>query len=217
MGFFGNKKPLKQGSKSSSMQQDATPDLPAGSQDIKFPEFPSYEDTTSELDFDSIKEEATEQPTAEDFMSKENVEIPQRESKAPLGMQQAQPQSAPEVVPRETSQPNFRPSSNFESPGFSQSPTYSPPGPSYSNPQDDIASSRSAYTSQKPLFVKIEDYKDAVYTIDKIKAKLKEADAVLEELSKIRRQEDTQLEDWRHDIENIKAKLLDIDKTLFGE
>lgn len=204
MGFFGNKKPPKQESKSSPSQN---PEMPSGAQDIKFPEFPSYEDTTSELDFDSIKEDVVEQPTAEDFIPKENIDIPQREKKVPgMQMPQAQPQEMPEPA-REMTQPSFS-SGGYEPSNISGGAGY---------PQSDFVSARASYTSQKPLFVKIEDYKDAVYTIDKIKAKLKEADAVLEELSKIRRQEDTQLEDWRHDIENIKSKLLEIDKTLFGE
>ena len=205
MAFFGNKKP----SKDSKNSQDAKPDMSdfsSSNQDIKFPEFPSYEDTTSDLDFESIKEEVTEPPRAEDFTQKESFGIPQREKKAPnpqIIAQQAMPD-----VPKEAPQQGFSPGREYDSQDYSQSLGYS---------QGDVVASRGAYTSQKPLYVKIEDYKDAVYTIDKIKAKLKEADVVLEELSRIRKQEDTQLEDWKHDIENIKSKLLDIDKILFGE
>lgn len=205
MAFFGNKKPSKD-SKNSQGAKPETSDFSSSNQDIKFPEFPSYEDTTSDLDFESIKEEATEPPRAEDFTPKESFGIPQREKKAPNPQMMAQ-QAMPDV-PKEAPQSGYSPGRDYESQDYSQSSTYS---------QGDVAASRSAYTSQKPLYVKIEDYKDAVYTIDKIKAKLKEADVVLEELSRIRKQEDTQLEDWKHDIENIKSKLLDIDKILFGE
>lgn len=205
MAFFGSKKPSKD-SKSSQDTNSGASDFNSSEQDIKFPEFPSYEDTTSDLDFDSIKEEVVEPPRAEDFSTpkESNFEMPQREKRGPNPQQQAMPE-----VPKDIPQSGFNPVGGYENQSYSQS------APSYSQSENMV--SRGAYTSQKPLYIKIEDYKDAVYTIDKIKAKLKEADSVLEELSKIRKQEDSQLEDWKHDIENIKSKLLDIDKTLFGE
>ncbi|MBT3395161.1 hypothetical protein HOA59_00160 [archaeon] len=67
----------------------------------------------------------------------------------------------------------------------------------------------------KPIFVKIEAYKDAIESIEAIKGLCKEADGVLGELSKIRAEEDRELAKWHNDIDKIKNKLLVVDKKLF--
>ncbi len=67
----------------------------------------------------------------------------------------------------------------------------------------------------KPIFVKIEAYKDAIESIETIKGLCKEADGVLVELSKIRSEEDRELAKWHNDIDKIKNKLLVVDKKLF--
>lgn len=210
MGFFGNKKPVKEDSRGADKSKSATPDYSSAmQQDLKFPEFATYDQTTSsDLDFESIKQDVSSPPKAEDFMPKEEVQIPQRKKMTSA----AETQQAIPDMPKEA------PASSFSSSGYQDSP-YSSAPQSYSAPAEKSEStfSRSGVSSSKPLFVKIEDYKDAIYTIDKIKAKLKEADVVLEEISKVRKQEDTQLEDWKHDIDNIKSRLLEIDKQLFGE
>src|SRR3989344_5634886 len=116
MGFFGNKKP----SKEIKSSKDASPNVDSynsSNQDIKFPEFPSYEDTTSDIDFDSIKEEVTEPPKAEDFAPKETFDIPQREKKP------AAQQSMPDI-PKDIPQSGFNPVGGYESQSYSQSTQY---------------------------------------------------------------------------------------------
>ena len=68
---------------------------------------------------------------------------------------------------------------------------------------------------EKPLFVKIDKYKEAINKIDQIKAKLREAEIILDELTKIKDKEDNEFNSWRADINDIKQKLLDVDKNLF--
>ena len=67
----------------------------------------------------------------------------------------------------------------------------------------------------EPLFVKVEKYKDVVETLVKIKAKIAEADNLLNELRSLRDKEQKELEDWQARLEEIKEKLLYIDKNLF--
>ena len=45
--------------------------------------------------------------------------------------------------------------------------------------------------------------------------KLQDADKLLAEISRIRKQEDSELENWNRDLENVKEKLLMVDKQLF--
>lgn len=67
----------------------------------------------------------------------------------------------------------------------------------------------------RPIYVKIDKYKEALKTLAEIKARLVETEKVLNNLQKIKAEEDRELEDWRSDIEQIKEKLLSIDKELF--
>lgn len=68
---------------------------------------------------------------------------------------------------------------------------------------------------EKPLFVKLDNYKQAVNDIEHIKNRLREAEHLLDEVDRIRIEENRELEDWRAEINRLKEKLLDIDKKLF--
>ncbi len=74
---------------------------------------------------------------------------------------------------------------------------------------------RPVVSEEKPLFVKIEKYKEATHLVDRIKAKLAEAERTLVELSRINDEEERNLRAWKEELEKIKEKLLDIDKHLF--
>ena len=74
---------------------------------------------------------------------------------------------------------------------------------------------RVTLREEKPLFIKIDKYKEALRLIDNVKARLSEAEHILDELHRIKQDEDRQLQSWRNDIEKLKEKLLDADKTLF--
>jgi hypothetical protein len=67
----------------------------------------------------------------------------------------------------------------------------------------------------KPIYVKVDQYRDAMSTVDRIKELCNEADVKLSEISKLRASEDRELEKWQDDVEEIKNKLLQIDKKLF--
>ena len=69
--------------------------------------------------------------------------------------------------------------------------------------------------SEKPLFVKVERYRDVVETLKKLKARLNDADVVLNKLGQLREEEDRELAAWQSDLERIRSQLLDIDKKLF--
>ena len=70
-------------------------------------------------------------------------------------------------------------------------------------------------SGEKPIFVKIEDYKSAVKAIDLIKEKLDEANNTLEHIERVRQEEERELDLWRNDIERVKDKLMFIDEKLF--
>ena len=69
--------------------------------------------------------------------------------------------------------------------------------------------------AERPLFVKLEKYKQAVNDIEHVKNRLREAEHLLDEVDRIRMEENRELEEWRAEINRLKEKLLDIDKRLF--
>jgi hypothetical protein len=67
----------------------------------------------------------------------------------------------------------------------------------------------------KPIFVKIENYKDAMDNLNNIQELCKEADDLLDNIHKIRSDEDRELEKWHKDLDKVKDRLLNVDKKLF--
>ena len=87
-------------------------------------------------------------------------------------------------------------------------------------PLPDIFSEKSIepaekYREGRTMFVKIQHYKDAMRTMDEVKDKLAEAEKILRKLDQLKEQENNEIAMWHQDLENIKQKLLSIDKTLF--
>ena len=65
------------------------------------------------------------------------------------------------------------------------------------------------------LFIKINQYDEAMNLITQVKDKLKDASSILKNLDEIKRQEDQELEAWHRDLEDIKSKLMEVDQNLF--
>ena len=68
---------------------------------------------------------------------------------------------------------------------------------------------------KQPLFVKIENYKEALNDLENIKLRIREADLILDEMNRIRLEEEKELTSWKNELEKIKFKLLEIDRKLF--
>lgn len=67
----------------------------------------------------------------------------------------------------------------------------------------------------KPIFIKIDKYRDALNNLENIKELCRNADNLLGEINRLREEENAELEKWRSDIGKIKDKLLSVDKKLF--
>ena len=77
-------------------------------------------------------------------------------------------------------------------------------------------SSRQYYDEEKPVFVKIEKYKEAMKHMDLLAKKMTDAEDILNKLEDIRSKEEQKIEEWKRDLSTVKEKLLAIDKELFG-
>ena len=69
--------------------------------------------------------------------------------------------------------------------------------------------------SQLPVYVKIEDYKDVLEILHLIKNKINEAKRVLERIYQIKNEEDTELDVWNSELEEVERKVDFVDKSLF--
>ncbi len=67
----------------------------------------------------------------------------------------------------------------------------------------------------RPLFVQIDRYKEVMHSVDAVKSKLDDLDKLLSEFERLKEEEDGKIEDWKKDLQNIKNKLLSVDRELF--
>lgn len=66
-----------------------------------------------------------------------------------------------------------------------------------------------------PIFVKIEEYKDVVDIVTLLKEKVRSSRQNLADLHKLKQEEDELIEKWGSSVDDVEAKLLFIERTLF--
>ncbi|HLD12736.1 MAG TPA: hypothetical protein VJB87_04035 [Candidatus Nanoarchaeia archaeon] len=71
------------------------------------------------------------------------------------------------------------------------------------------------YAFEKPLFIKVDDYREAIGNIEALKRTLQDTEALMEKLDSIRLAEEEELKKAHDNIEAIKEQLLFVDKRLF--
>lgn len=229
MGFFGKKRSKQESNLS-------LPEIPSSkniSDDIKFPEFPSYESST-ELNTMKAREQeyrsslnkpiipdipkrkmtdnliAQEKPKFQNFQSKENMNF------IPLRQKQYKPQDdfMPEAEPSQNFELN-----TFENPQPEARPRYeTDTQETYQQPMPKIQETNTQSfnnSSDKPVFIKLDNYRDVLSSLENIRKKIRDAESMLENLHKLKGEEERALENWKTQIESLKNKLLDIDKKLF--
>jgi len=68
---------------------------------------------------------------------------------------------------------------------------------------------------EKPIFVKLENYKEALSQLTELKRKIDEAETLISQIEQLKNEEAAKLESWKHNVQSIKDKLLSVDKGLF--
>lgn len=69
--------------------------------------------------------------------------------------------------------------------------------------------------TERTLFIKIDKYKDAMHDIQSLKIKIAEAERILTGLEELKAEEDSKLSKWNSEIQELKEKLLSLDRNLF--
>jgi hypothetical protein len=67
----------------------------------------------------------------------------------------------------------------------------------------------------RPVFVQIDDYKDAMNNIEILKQKIREVEYILDRLNELKSQEQLEISNCETSLNKIKEKLVGIDKKLF--
>lgn len=70
---------------------------------------------------------------------------------------------------------------------------------------------------QTPLFVKIDKYKELNKTLTTVDEKVKEAGALLDQLRKLKEDEDAQMEAWTAALDDVKARSRELHGALFSK
>jgi len=68
---------------------------------------------------------------------------------------------------------------------------------------------------ERPVFVKLEQYREVVANLDVLKQKIKETEYFIDRIEELRAQEQVELENCQSNLNKLKEKLLAIDKKLF--
>lgn len=70
------------------------------------------------------------------------------------------------------------------------------------------------YMAQKPVYVKLEEYKNILALVDTLKAQVNGAKETLDEIRKLKQEEDVELEIWQTVIHEIENRVNFIDNTI---
>jgi len=161
-------------------------------------------------EFPGASEKSLNFPKFESKMSEDKF-MPPQEHKLD-NFPKLEPLQMPNTIPRrEKHMPRIKPVNTFIKPRPMQQ-EFKPP--EIHHEEDFI---RPRMNQSKPIYIQIEKFQEAANSIDKIKEKIKQADDIIEEISRLRAEEDKELELWHADLNNIKERLLNIDKALFGD
>ncbi len=67
----------------------------------------------------------------------------------------------------------------------------------------------------KPIFVKIDEYRDVLDVISLIKNKINDAKTILHELDELRAKEDSEVEGWKSKVAEMENRINSMDNALF--
>jgi hypothetical protein len=70
-------------------------------------------------------------------------------------------------------------------------------------------------TSNKPIFVKLEKFREAKESLDDIKLKLNEMDELLKMVKDIKLKEDSEIMNWEKEVEKVKSRISSINSNIF--
>ena len=68
---------------------------------------------------------------------------------------------------------------------------------------------------RSPIFVKIDDYKDIIDIVTLLRKKIGDAKGILNSINALKNEEDTELDQWNANLEEVEKKIDFINRNLF--
>lgn len=81
--------------------------------------------------------------------------------------------------------------------------------------QDSQFQRNNSMESKRPIFIKLEKFKESRESLTKIADKLDQMDELLKMIKDVKSKEDVEIKEWEKDIENIKARISFINREIF--
>lgn len=69
-------------------------------------------------------------------------------------------------------------------------------------------------TDTMPVYVRIDEYKEVLETVQSLKAKLEAAKQTLDQISQLKQEEDAEVESWKAGLADIEQKVEHLDQSL---
>ncbi len=69
--------------------------------------------------------------------------------------------------------------------------------------------------SRGPIFIKVDDYRGILESVNLIRNKINESDYIIEALNDLKTKIDAEFEKWREELEEMQRKVMYMDKALF--
>ncbi|MBN1646332.1 hypothetical protein JW868_04810 [Candidatus Woesearchaeota archaeon] len=69
----------------------------------------------------------------------------------------------------------------------------------------------------KPLFIKVENYKEILDIVDVIKGRIAQAKAALAEIKELKQKEDEEIREWASSVEDMESKVGSMSRSLFDQ
>lgn len=89
--------------------------------------------------------------------------------------------------------------------------------PSTFSPSPTQSARRIISPIERPIFIKIEKFRDSIENLHQIRDKLKNASSLMQKIKEVRQREDYELASWERELGELKAKLDGVDKKLFAD
>ena len=70
-------------------------------------------------------------------------------------------------------------------------------------------------TDKSPVFIKIDDYRKVLDSIDDLKKQISIIRKTIDDIHKVREEEQNELSSWSEKVDDIEQKILSVDKVLF--
>ena len=89
------------------------------------------------------------------------------------------------------------------------------PHPNYQNNIPQRTMPEKPISRNEPIFIRIDKYQESLANFQEVKTKILEIENMLKEIKEIKTKEEAELQEWEQEIQDAKAKLDRIDKTIF--